>query len=119
MGGCAGRDLHYGDHWVKAMPSGLGLYPGAHLVEAAGTDTGRCALRAMSFTTTEAPEAVVTHYMKQVRSAGFDAERQPCRTEVRMGGTRASDDAAYMLFARKDERGMTEVDIIATAAPVV
>jgi hypothetical protein len=115
VGGCAGGDLRYGDQWVSAMPDGLGLYPGARLVEAAGTDTGRCALRVASFVTTDSPEAVVTHYTASVRKAGFDAERQPCKTEIRLGGTRASDDAAYMLFARRNAKGVTEVDIVAKA----
>ncbi|MET0364536.1 MAG: hypothetical protein ABW169_07760 [Sphingobium sp.] len=115
VGGCAGRGLTYGDQWVKAMPDGLGLYPGARLAEAAGTDTGRCALRVMSFTTADSPETVIAHYAGTVRKAGFDAERQPCKTEIRLGGTRAGDDAAYLLFARRGAKGVTEVDIIASA----
>lgn len=117
VGGCAGRDLRYGEQWASAMPEGLGLYPGAHLVEAAGTDTGRCALRVISFTTADSPQAVAAHYTSIVRQAGFDAERQPCRTEIRLGGTRKGDDAAYMLFARRTAHGLTEVDIIASAGP--
>ncbi|HEX7872008.1 MAG TPA: hypothetical protein VF475_03795 [Sphingobium sp.] len=115
VGGCAGRGLTYGDQWAKAMPEGLGLYPGARLAEAAGTDTGRCALRVMSFTTADSPETVVTHYAESVRKAGFDAERQPCKTEIRLGGTRTGDDAAYLLFARRGAKGVTEVDIVASA----
>lgn len=117
VGGCAGRDLRYGNQWASAMPEGLGLYPGAKLVEAAGTDTGRCALRVVSFTTADSPQRVAAHYMTQVRAAGFDAERQPCPTEIRVGGTRKGDDAAYMLFARRTAKGLTEVDIIASAGP--
>lgn len=112
VGGCAGRGMTYGDQWAQAMPEGLGLYPGARLVEAAGTDTGRCALRVISFTTSDSAESVVTHYAAQVRRAGFDAERQPCATEIRLGGVRG--DAAYMLFARR-RNGVTEVDIVASA----
>ncbi len=117
VGGCAGGDLRYGERWAAAMPEGLGIYPGAHLVEAAGTDSGRCALRVISFTTADSPQAVAARYTDSVRAAGFDAERQPCRTELRMGGTREGDGAAYMLFARRTTRGVTEVDIIATARP--
>lgn len=114
VGGCAGRGLRYGAEWAEAMPDGLTLYPGATLAEAAGTDTGRCALRVVSFTTADSPERVVAHYAARVRAAGFDAERQPCRGEIRLGGTRAGDDAAYMLFARRRD-GVTEVDIVASA----
>ncbi|MCE7798612.1 hypothetical protein LWE61_18945 [Sphingobium sufflavum] len=117
VGGCAGRDLRHGAQWASAMPDGLGLYPGARLVEAAGTDTGRCALRVISFTTADSPQAVATHYATRVGEAGFDAERQPCRTEIRLGGTRRGDDAAYMLFARRTAKGLTEVDIVASAGP--
>lgn len=117
VGGCVGRGLRYGDEWAQAMPDGLGLYPGARLAEAAGSDTGRCRLRVISFTTGDAPEAVVAHYIEQARAAGFDAERQPCRDEIRLGGTRAGDDAAYLLFARRARGGGTEVDIIASAGP--
>ncbi|MFT3966588.1 MAG: hypothetical protein QM690_11985 [Sphingobium sp.] len=117
VGGCVGRGLTYGDQWAKAMPDGLGLYPGARLTEAAGTDTGRCALRVVSFTTADSPETVVAHYAAQVRKAGFDAERQPCKTEIRLGGTRSGDDAAYLLFARRSAKGVTEVDIVASAGP--
>lgn len=114
VGGCAGRGMRYGEQWAAAMPEGLGLYPGARLVEAAGTDTGRCALRAISFTTGDSPDGVVAYYAAKVREAGFDAERQPCREEIRLGGTRSGDDAAYMLFARR-RNGVTEVDIVASA----
>lgn len=114
VGGCAGRGMRYGEQWVRAMPEGLALYPGARLIEAAGTDTGRCALRAMSFTTSDSPDGVVSYYATKVRAAGFDAERQPCATEIRLGGTRSGDDAAYMLFARR-RNGVTEVDIVASA----
>ncbi|MET0360519.1 MAG: hypothetical protein ABW048_02080, partial [Sphingobium sp.] len=117
VGGCAGGNLRYGDQWVSAMPEGLGAYPGATLVEAAGADTGRCLLRVASFTTPDSPEAVASHYATSVRRAGFDAERQPCRTEIRLGGVRAADGAAYMLFARRTAKGLTEVDIIASAGP--
>lgn len=119
VGGCAGGNLRYGERWVSAMPQGLGLYPGGRLVDAAGTDTGRCALRVISFTTADSPQAVARHYETQVRKAGFDAERQPCRTEIRLGGTRKGDDAAYMLYARRIAGNLTEVDIIASAGPAV
>jgi hypothetical protein len=95
------------------MPDGLGLIPGATLAEAAGSDTDRCALRVVSFTTADSPEKVVATYMAQVRAAGFDAERLPCRDEIRLGGTRASDDSAYLLFVRR-KGSVTEVDIIAS-----
>jgi len=112
VGGCAGRDLRYGEHWASRMPDGLGLTPGATLVEAAGSDTDRCALRVVSFTTTDSPEKVAAVYSQRARTAGFDAERLPCRDEIRLGGTRA--DAAYLFFARRKD-GVTEVDVIASA----
>lgn len=115
VGGCAGPDLRYGAQWADRMPEGLGVTPGATLVEAAGSDTDRCALRVISFTTADSPETIAVRYARRARNAGFDAERLPCRDEIRMGGTRAGDDAAYLFFARRKGK-VTEVDVIASSA---
>ena len=110
-GGCASQ-VRYGDQWARAMPAAFAVYPGGHIVEAAGVDNGRCALRIVTFTTAAAPGTVLDHYRAQLRAAGYDAEHRLCRGEHQMGGTRSADGAAYMLYARRTAAGVTEVDIV-------
>lgn len=115
LGGCASQPV-YGDHWANEMPAPFTLYPGARLVEAAAVAGDRCALRVISFTTTDAPDTVLAHYAARARDAGFDAAREQCEGELRLGGLRARDDTAYVVFARVAADGRTEVDIVANLA---
>lgn len=110
-GACA-SNVRYGDQWARSMPAVFAVYPGGHLVEAAGIDNAHCALRVVSFTTAAAPGDVVRHYEARARDAGYDAEQQLCKDEHRLGGTRSADGATYMLYARRTAKGVTEVDIV-------
>lgn len=115
LGGCVSQAV-YGDHWAREMPAPFTLYPGARLVEAAAVAGERCALRVISFTTPDAPGTVIAHYAARARDAGFDAAREQCEDELRLGGVRARDDTAYVVFAREAADGRTEVDIVASLA---
>lgn len=112
LSGACASDVRYGDQWARAMPAAFAVYPGGNLVEAAGIDNDHCTLRVVSFTTADAPDAVIRHYQARARSAGYDAERQLCKGEHRLGGVRAADGAAYMLYTRRTAKGVTEVDIV-------
>lgn len=113
-GGCA-RKVKSGPEWAERMPAAFRLYPGAKLVEAAGVDTDSCTLRVISFTTGAAIDPVLGYYYTQAKRAGYDAEHLVSGGEHQLGGTRAKDGIAYMVYARRTPANLTEVDIVANA----
>lgn len=114
QGECA-KDLKTGPEWADRMPPAFRLYPGASLVEAAGIDKERCTLRIISFTTQSAIDPVLDYYYTQARRAGYDGEHLLSQGEHQLGGTRAKDGAAYVVFARSAPGNLTEVDVVANA----
>jgi hypothetical protein len=108
---CAEK-AEYSMNWVKALPEPLGVYPRGAVQEAAGTDSGGCRLRVVSFATPVSPEDVIDFYFTRVRAAGYDAKHSLDGTDHVLGGSKGA--AAYVIFARKLENGITEVDLIAS-----
>jgi hypothetical protein len=106
------KQVRYGNDWAKRMPEPFTLYPGATLTEAAGTSENGCTLKVISFTTTAPAQAVVDHYAGLARAAGYDAGQELANGEIQLGGTRARDDAAYVVFAARRPDGRTSVDIV-------
>jgi hypothetical protein len=109
-GSCASQ-FTGGLHWANRLPAALAVYPGAQVTEAAGVATARCNFRIVSLTTAASPNAVIDHYRAAVRASGYDAEVRNSPGECTLGGTRASDGAAYLVMVRRTG-GRTEVDIV-------
>jgi hypothetical protein len=107
---CAAR-IQYAAGWASRLPAGLQLYPGARVSEAAGTDTGGCTLRAVSFSAGAPMKRVIDWYYTQMSKAGFSAEHQSDGAQHVLGGTRR--DAAYVLFLSMRADGGTDVDLVA------
>lgn len=110
--GCREPRVSYAMDWAQRLPAAFPLYPGAQLTEAAGNDNGACSLRAVSFTTSAPLDDVVDFYYTTARRANFDAERQSGRGQEVLGGTRASDEAAYYISLEPMRGGGTSVDLI-------
>lgn len=108
---CAGS-LKYSARWAQRLPADLPLYPQARVTEAAGAQ-GNCALRVVSFSAAQPMETLLDWYYTKAVRAGYSAEHQVDGAQHILGGTRARDDGAYVLFltARKD--GGTDVDLVA------
>jgi hypothetical protein len=110
--GCA-KKLAYGMEWAQRLPEPFVLYPGAQLTEAAGAQADGCTLRAASFVTPVPRQGVMDYYYTIARRAGYDGEHQIMGGDHVLGGTRASDGAAYFILFTDAPGGRTSVDIIA------
>ncbi|WP_136161358.1 hypothetical protein [Sphingomonas flavalba] len=108
-GGCNGNVV-YGASWATSLPSAFPIFPRGQLVEAAGSDTPRCRLRIVSFTTDAAPAALLDYYYTRARRAGFDAERVREGQADILGGTRGDD--AYYLIVNPRAGGGADADLV-------
>lgn len=107
------KKLEYANGWAERLPAPFGLYPGARLTEAAGTERDGCTLRAASFTTPVPRQQVMDFYYTQARRAGFDAQHRILGGDHVLGGTRKGDGNAYFIVLSQAPAGQTGVDIIA------
>ncbi|WP_375397444.1 hypothetical protein [uncultured Sphingomonas sp.] len=110
--GCAGS-LAYSTAWAQRLPADLPLYPDARVDEAAGSSSGSCALRVVSFSTSAAVGGVIDYYYARLTAAGYSAEHQADGGQHVLGGTRGKDGGAYVIYVSTRGDGRTGVDIIA------
>lgn len=108
---CASR-VEYSMSWAIRLPAALSVYPRGAVQEAAGIDADGCALKVISFITPVAPGDVVDFYYTQVRRAGYGAKYRMDGDDHVLGGSKGS--TAYIVYARKLDNGLTEVDLIAS-----
>lgn len=111
--GACDRKLSYDMTWANRMPPEFPVYPKANVKEAAGVDGGRCDIRVVSFYTGSAIKNVVDYYYTQAKRSGYSAEYLLRGSEHVLGGTRSSDDGAYVITLNKRSGGGTIVDIVA------
>lgn len=110
MGTCS-ADVKYSAGWVNRLGD-LPVYPGAQVSEAAGSNKPGCALRIVSFTTTAPADRVIDYYYTQATKAGYDGEQQTDGKERVLGGTRAKDGGAYVVFVDPSDGGGSSVDLV-------
>lgn len=106
---CAGVGYSFG--WANRLPTGLPLYPGAQVTEAAGNDAGGCALRVVSFSSGAAPAKLIDWYYTRATAAGYSAEQRTDGATRLLGGTRG--EAAYMIYVAPRPGGGADVDLVA------
>jgi hypothetical protein len=111
-GGCNAK-IQYGAAWATRMPAEFPVYPKGRVKEAAGTQGAPCNLRVVSFTTSAAMQDVVDYYYSRARRAGYTASYEIRAGEHMLGGTRASDDGAYVVTFGRAPGGQTSVDLVA------
>lgn len=112
LNGCA-ADLQYSAGWAQRLPRDVPLHPRARVTEAAGADGAACKLRVVSFSSPEPMQRMLDWYYTRVTRAGFTAEHQVDGNDHILGGTRARDDGAYVLFLSPRSDGGTDVDLVA------
>ena len=112
LSGCAAA-VRYGAGWANRLPADLPLHPAARVIEAAGADTNGCALRIASFTVAQPVGTMVDWYYTRATRAGFSAEHQVGGGRHVLGGTRARDGGAYVIYLSARPDGGTAVDLIA------
>ncbi|MEW4468638.1 hypothetical protein AB1K62_12475 [Parasphingorhabdus sp. JC815] len=111
--GACDQKLSYDMGWANRMPAAFPVYPKANVKEAAGAQGGGCNIRVVSFYTGSAMKNVVDYYYTQAKRSGYSAEYLLRGSEHVLGGTRGSDDGAYVITLNKRSGGGTLVDIVA------
>lgn len=112
-GRCAGK-AEYSAMWAAKLPAELSVYPRGAVQDAAGTDSDGCALRVVSFRTPVPPAEVVDWYHTRVTAAGYGATHRIEGKDHALGGSRGP--AAYIVYARVLEDGLTEVDLVSSGS---
>ena len=112
--GTCDQKLSYNMRWANRMPPEFPVYPKANVQEAAGVDGGLCDIRVVSFSTASSIKNVVDYYYTQAKRGGFSAEYLKRGSEHVLGGTRGSDDGAFVITLNQRSGGGTAVDIVAS-----
>jgi hypothetical protein len=110
--GCAAQ-LQYSAAWANRLPSDMPLYPKARVTEAAGADGGKCALRVVSFSAPVTVQGMLDWYYTRATKAGYTSEHQVDGDQHILGGTRARDEGAYVLYMTPRADGGTDIDLVA------
>lgn len=110
---CAGK-VQYSANWATSLPAALAVYPRGAVQESAGTDADGCRLRVVSFVTPVAAGEVVDFYYTRLRAEGYSARHQMNGNDQVLGGGKGA--AAYVVYARKLDNGLTEVDLVASGS---
>jgi hypothetical protein len=110
--GCASA-LSYSATWASRLPADLPLHPNARVIEAAGSTGRGCALRVVSFVVQQPVGRMVDWYYTRASRAGYSAEHQADATQHVLGGTRARDGGAYVVFLESRGEGTTAIDLVA------
>jgi hypothetical protein len=103
-------DVKYSMDFANRLPTDLPLYPRARVVEAAGSDTNTCRLRAITYSSSAAPKAMIDYYLTIARRAGFTASHSSEGNEDLVSGTR--DGAAFYAIIQPASAG-SSVDLVA------
>lgn len=109
--GCV-LDVQYSMDFANRLPTDLPLYPRARVVEAAGSDAANCRLRAVTYSSTAAPKAMIDYYLTVARRAGFTASHSGEGNEDLVNGTRDRDGAAFYAIIQPAGAG-SSVDLVA------
>jgi hypothetical protein len=109
--GC-GLDVSYSMAWSARMPSDLPIYPQSKVAEAAGSDSGACRLRAVTFSSAAAPRNLIDYYLNTARKAGYEAALSTEGGEQMVAGHR-SDGAAFYVILTPRQSGGTMADMVA------
>lgn len=110
--GCA-ADLQYSAAWAQRLPADLPLYPQARVVEAAGTEGGKCALRVVSFSAPVTVQGMLDWYYTKAVRGGYTSEHQVDGDQHILGGTRDRDGGAYVIYMNARPDGGTDIDLVA------
>lgn len=96
--------------WAAAMPPAMPIYPRGNTIEAAGSDSGNCSLRAVRFLTPVPGEDVLTFYAAAARRAALGASyRRAGDTDVLTG---AKGARRYAVYVRRRASGISEVGLV-------
>ena len=96
--------------WAAKLPATFPVYPQGSVQEAAGTDTGACALRVVSFITPVPLGEVIDFYYTRAAAGGFKTQHLQDGDDDVLGGVKGKQ--SFTVYARKLPTGLTEVDLV-------
>ncbi len=96
--------------WAAKMPEEFPVYPRGATQEAAGSEKGTCRFRAVSFRTPVPLEETLAFYYSRALDAGYVVGYSANEAEHVLGGTH--ERSAFLIHARRDETGVTEIDLV-------
>ena len=105
--------IGYSAAWANRLPADLPLYPDARVGEAAGSASGPCALRAVSFVSSAPPAKLIDWYYTRATAARYSAEHRGDGTTQVLGGTRGND--AFVVYVTPRPGGGSDVDLVTNA----
>ena len=105
--------VEYTTAWAAQLPAAFPVYPRASTQEAAGTDSGDCALRVVTFLTPVPLSDVLAFYNTRALGNGYSVEHVTADGDNILSGTKGQ--AAFVLYGRTVQ-GVTEIDLI-TSTP--
>jgi hypothetical protein len=106
------KEFTSGLKWATRLPAGVELYPGAKVIEAAGSDEGDCHVRIVSYIADAAPQAVIDWYQAAAGKAGYAPQLWRRGREQMLAGTRAPDGDAFQITVSADADAGSTVDLI-------
>lgn len=109
--GCGGAGLDHGPAWANRLPAQFPLYPGARVTEAAGSTSGDCNVRVVTFRSGDAPDHILAHYRTLAARAGFSAEDERRGADHLLGGVNERVDGAFVVIVTPADSG-SEVALI-------
>ncbi|WP_326524879.1 hypothetical protein [Sphingomonas sp.] len=107
--------LRYAAGWAWRLPADLPLHDGARVVEAAGSDTPQCRLRAASVIVARPVAQVVDWYHGRATAAGYASSHQADARRHILTGHRARDGANYVAVLRETGTGGTAIELVVGA----
>lgn len=106
---CAAK-VSYTTGWAAKLPPEFPVYPRANTQEAAGTDEGACALRAVTFHTPVPLHEVLAFYASRAAAAGYSVDHATKQGDNVLSGTRGG--SAFVVYARVLGGKVTELDLV-------
>ena len=104
--------IGYSTAWANRLPDAVSLYPDARVVEAAGADGNKCALRAVSFASAAPLPRMLDWYYTRATDAGYRAEHRAEGDEHLLTGRRTQGAGAFLVVLKPRPGGGTSVDLV-------
>ncbi|WP_284124857.1 hypothetical protein [Parerythrobacter aestuarii] len=96
--------------WAAKMPKAFPVYPRGNTIEAAGSDTDPCSLRAIRFLTPVSTEDVLAFYTASARKEGYSTSHL-LRGEIEeLRG--AKGKGSYAVYVRRRASGISDVGLV-------
>ena len=108
---CAPR-LRYSAEWANRLPSGLALYPDAHVAEAAGTDEAGCRVRVARFASAAPLTRLVDWYHATAGTGGWAPVHRADGTMHAISGQRRG--AGFTVYVAPRTGGGSDVTRVAS-----